>query len=423
MTKKLIRQIWNERRLNAGMWLELLVVSIVLWFITDSLYVTLSTYYEPLGYDISHTYRMTVEMVPEDSPEYNSSISGYDGYMKTKRRFNALVEKHPDVEALGFSERGVHYSGSRNSTVLLYDTLSSTEATEYIVSPGYVKVFRFRGAKGESSEELAELLTSQTFLAGANIFPYPQIKDTYSLVNHQFELGNEREGLLSARLAGVVQPIRRDEFVSVYNRNCIVKSYMPYHGNGTDYWESRGQMFIRAKAEADHDFINRMKVEFTKDLRGQNLMIKDFIPVSELRRNAMRDKMDGMRNQMVIMGFLMLNVFLGLLGTFWYRTQQRRGEIAVHIAMGSNRRQVLVRLLSEGLLLLLFATLPALCADYWISGTDLPQLMEGKTFLPLRFGLTAALTFVLIAVMILAGILIPALRVMKMRPAEALHNE
>ena len=35
------------------------------------------------------------------------------------------------------------------------------------------------------------------------------------------------------------------------------------------------------------------------------------------------------------MGFLLLNIFLGLLGTFWFRTQQRRSEIALHKAHGA----------------------------------------------------------------------------------------
>jgi putative ABC transport system permease protein len=33
--------------------------------------------------------------------------------------------------------------------------------------------------------------------------------------------------------------------------------------------------------------------------------------------------------------FLLLNIFLGILGTFWFRTQQRKGEIALFKALAA----------------------------------------------------------------------------------------
>ena len=49
------------------------------------------------------------------------------------------------------------------------------------------------------------------------------------------------------------------------------------------------------------------------------------------------------------MGFLLLNIFLGLLGTFWFRTQQRRSEIALHKVHGASDMSIFTRLISEGL--------------------------------------------------------------------------
>ena len=56
------------------------------------------------------------------------------------------------------------------------------------------------------------------------------------------------------------------------------------------------------------------------------------------------------------MGFLLLNIFLGLLGTFWFRTQQRKGEMALMMAVGGSKQSVFFRLLSEGWLMLLLVT-------------------------------------------------------------------
>ena len=52
MNKKLLKQIVNERRSNAWLFVELLLVSIVLWYVVDYMFVTLYTYFEPRGFDI-----------------------------------------------------------------------------------------------------------------------------------------------------------------------------------------------------------------------------------------------------------------------------------------------------------------------------------------------------------------------------------
>ena len=123
------------------------------------------------------------------------------------------------------------------------------------------------------------------------------------------------------------------------------------------------------------------------------------------------------------MGFLLLNIFLGLLGTFWFRTQQRRSEIALRKALGSTNRDVFRRLLAEGMVILVIATIPAVIVDWNLAYAELNYWMNGTTLEPVRFIITVAITFLLIALMIVLGTYIPARKAMKIEPAEALHDE
>ena len=59
MNKKLFTQIRNEWRSNLWLALELLVVSVVMWYIIDLLYCRLATYMEPRGFDTEHCYLIT----------------------------------------------------------------------------------------------------------------------------------------------------------------------------------------------------------------------------------------------------------------------------------------------------------------------------------------------------------------------------
>ena len=123
------------------------------------------------------------------------------------------------------------------------------------------------------------------------------------------------------------------------------------------------------------------------------------------------------------MGFLLLNIFLGLLGTFWFRTHNAVRRIALHKAHGATDRAIFSRLLSEGILLLAIVTPVALLIDYNLAHLELTPGGTVRTLEWDRLLLCAAISFVLIALMIVIGIGIPARKAMKVQPAEALHDE
>ena len=75
--KQLLKQIYNERRSNAFLWIELLLVFVVLWYIVDLVYVTLHIYYQPMGFNIENTYvlRMNLSLIHISEPTRLGMIS------------------------------------------------------------------------------------------------------------------------------------------------------------------------------------------------------------------------------------------------------------------------------------------------------------------------------------------------------------
>ena len=59
------------------------------------------------------------------------------------------------------------------------------------------------------------------------------------------------------------------------------------------------------------------------------------------------------------MVFMLVNVFFGIIGTFWLRMQNRKGEIGLRMALGAHRITLERYMYTEGLCLLAF-TLPLL---------------------------------------------------------------
>ena len=70
MTKKLLTQIKNEWLSNLWLVLELLVVSVVMWYVVDYLYTRAATYLEPRGFNIEHCYLIELGELTPKSPDY-----------------------------------------------------------------------------------------------------------------------------------------------------------------------------------------------------------------------------------------------------------------------------------------------------------------------------------------------------------------
>lgn len=70
MIKQIFKMIWNQRRLNGWIWMELLVVFVALWYLVDMFVVQLYSYTRPMGYDITNCWKLSFDVYPEDADEY-----------------------------------------------------------------------------------------------------------------------------------------------------------------------------------------------------------------------------------------------------------------------------------------------------------------------------------------------------------------
>lgn len=418
MNKKLFTQIRNEWRSNLWLALELLLVSVVMWYIIDLLYCRMATYLEPRGFDTEHCYLINMGVLTDKSPDYTP----YSDTHKQSDEVRELVERlrrRPEVEVVSLSLSAYPYNGSNGSAEVDYDTLHAPRWTiRRIATPDFVRVFRYQGARGETSEQLAEILERGDFLASDNLYRKYGVPMTSLVGKKEFYLFGDTTQ--TYRLGAALQNVRWDDYSQastsysmVYNMNLLPD----------DWINADNELCIRVRADRDQNFMENLKADSEKQFRIGNLYISDIKSFKDIRRSFQQGDTSQMRILVVGMGFLLLNIFLGLLGTFWFRTQQRRGEIALHKAMGATDGAVFGRLISEGIFLLLIVTVPAVIIDIVMAHFELNSWRNGTTLEWSRLAFCVAATFVLIAAMIGVGIGLPARRAMKVQPAEALHDE
>lgn len=412
MTKKLLTQIKNEWLSNLWLALELLVVSVVMWYVVDYLYTRAATYLEPRGFNIEHCYLIELGELTPKSPDYMPDKSRDDTHADIAELVERL-RRRPEVEAVSLSQNSYPYNGSNSSGEVRYDTLQSPEWTiRRMVTPDFVRVFRYQGTRGETPEQLAEMLERGEFLASDNLYRKYDHKLT-EFVGKRFQLFGDTTK--TYQLGAALQNVRYHDYDQARSSYCFLAKQSFYYVGL--------ELCVRVREGQDNNFITKLKEDSESQFRIGNLFISEIRSFHDIRRNFQQAWTNDIRNYVMGMGFLLLNIFLGLLGTFRFRTQQRRSEIALHKAHGATDGAIFRRLLSEGLLLLAVVTPIALVIDWNLAHMELNSWRNGTTLEWDRLLLCAGISFVLMALMIAIGIGIPARKAMKVQPAEALHDE
>ena len=412
MTKKLLTQIKNEWLSNLWLALELLVVSVVMWYVVDYLYTRAATYLEPRGFNIEHCYLIELGELTPKSPDYTPNKTRDDTHADIAELVERL-RRRPEVEAVSLSQNSYPYNGSNSSGEVRYDTLQSPEWTiRRMVTPDFVRVFRYQGTRGETPEQLAEMLERGEFLASDNLYRKYDHKLT-EFVGKRFQLFGDTTK--TYQLGAALQNVRYHDYDQARSSYCFLAKQSFYYVGL--------ELCVRVREGQDNNFITKLKEDSESQVRRGNPFISEIRSFHDIRRNFQQAWTNDIRNYVMGMGFLLLNIFLGLLGTFWFRTQQRRSEIALHKAHGATDGAIFRRLLSEGLLLLAVVTPIALVIDWNLAHLELNSWRNGTTLEWDRLLLCAGISFVLMALMIAIGIGIPARKAMKVQPAEALHDE
>lgn len=419
MIKILLKQIWNERKSNAWLFGELLVVFVVLWYVVDWTYTTARTYYEPLGFDIENTYLLRLSVKTDkcgtyDTDTVHTNHAGQDMLEIVKR-----LRRLPEVEAVAISENARPYTGSNSSISFKVDTLEFG-MLKRPVTTDFFQVFRYENVDGTGWQNLAKEFERQSVVVSENFFP-KSFKGDRTLLNRRVADLDDTTNVY--RIVAVTKKVRYDDFWANYNdRYAAVlmsdEELIDYGSSNLSWLE----ISLRVKPGTPDDFPEKIMKASDSQYAVGNVFILSVKPYSYIRDTFNLSSVNNVKNRMWMMGFLLVNIFLGIIGTFWFRTQQRRSELGLRIAMGATRRSLWNGLNGEALMLLTIAAIPALGICFYLGYSDITSNWPIEWGV-LRFVTGAVITYLLIAAMIVLGIWYPALQVMHIQPADALHEE
>lgn len=417
MIWKVLKQIWKQRSVNVWLWLELVVVFVCLAYLVDYLYINTCTYLAPFGYDTEHVYRVYLSKVTSESEEYvanepeGAELEQLQTVMQRLRAF-------PGVEVVSASSYGHPYNmgysnGSRGiDTVWVHGHI-------FTVSAPFFEVFRIPDSRGQIEPLMASALEENTLIISQETERKFAL-DGVSALGQGIKMWGDDEA--SATVRAISADVRYDELSPPYPVyfSCLSEAEV-LRKNGTG-----AEICIRVRPEADgRDFFSNFRNEMRKQLRIGNIYLMDVLSFKDLRTNyyRMNGSINEIKTYLAGFSFLLINIFMGVIGTFWIRTQQRRSEIGLHIALGSSRLNVRRMLFFEGTLLLMLAAIPAFLITGNLIYLDLFVKTDAEVLATGRFVVGHAITFGVLLVMILVGIYFPARQAMQVNPATALHSE
>ena len=172
------------------------------------------------------------------------------------------------------------------------------------------------------------------------------------------------------------------------------------------------------------DYGQQFLKEMKRQLIAGNYWVSDVVSYRDIRADFLANsKETNNRKLFSALGvFFLVNVFLAVIGTFWFRVNRRRSELGLRMAVGSTRSGIQTLMIGEGLVLLTLAALPALlvCANLvWMDLLSTTVMPAGT----LRFLVVSLITWLALALTIILATWYPSHKASHLEPAEALHYE
>ena len=407
MKRKLISQMRNEWRSNVWMSVELIVVGVVLFVIFEIFAVLAYIHEPPKGIDFSDIYIGRIGCVDKSSSSFRQYPDSLHNYTTDLEMLKTNLSGNPYVESVGTGNNAIPYNYNYSGTIIATTSNDSTiyyRANQRCMDPDMVKTLRLTGYNGESSDKLAKMIDEGMMLISTLD---NEDFDSDLWVGHDVYYGADSANVY--QVGGLINGIRRVDYEPLYGGVII-------HDVPDDRIPS--EIAIRVKPGKGREFMESLDESY---LEFGNIYVSDVMSIENRKDEAHRQFTSMMRNLTVCALFLMIAVFLGILGSFWYRTQQRIPEIALRKVNGATDRDILCRFMAEGLMLLLVSApvialivalvLPKFSLDESITT---PAWLEWTMF---------PVTMVALGLMIVTGIACPAFKAMKTNPAEALKDQ
>jgi hypothetical protein len=293
----------------------------------------------PPGYDITNTFRLKLAVLNRMAPGFVTDEQRTTSEEEDLVKLMEQVRLSPEVEEVCATFYSSPYSNGNSWTNIEpvgVDTANLVSRNFQVrrVTPEYFTVFRVKDKEGND-------ILPQLQAGGSSLVISADMEAQFfggqSGVGRKVKVGNSTE---ETPVAAVSQPLRPTDYE-------VSRPFYYAVVTGNDFTEIAGsfgastvELCVRMKKDYTPDEMNIFLESISDRLIVNNLYVYGSKKFTLQREEQIRHYSNQIKIRMSLMAFMLVNVFFGVAGTFWLRTQYRRGEIGLRMAMGSSRRGV-----------------------------------------------------------------------------------
>ena len=431
MWKLILKNLWSRRRRNGWLLAELILVAILSWYIFDPVMVVTYERHLPLGYDADRLCMVSVGMLPQEAPGYEPQAADSASLMQTYLNLVDRARQHPDVEqatpVLSFVYPGAMGNGT-SSFIAEGDSVAHTALfIEFLPHTHFFETYGFQSGKGSmSAAQLSDLDNGDYYIMTEDLLE--GMFRTHIYRNQRCWKVNGTDTCYTA----VNGTVKSCKYLS--DKRPVPIVFMPLQNPDIRSSLDDMRIVVRLKEGVRMErFLHDFRPWMLRQLRIGNLYARELQSYDEI--NAAREFSDSTvlyRRSLSIALFFLVNLCLGVIGTFWMQTRTRREEVGVMLSYGATPHRIRLLLLGEGTALTTLATFIG-CFIYlqyaFSEGLNTgSSLMEAVTpswvdNFGLHFFFVSLMVYVILLLVVWIGIYIPARRISSISPTEALRDE
>ncbi len=400
MFKHLFKLIWNKKKQNFLLIMEMLISFMVMFAVFTLVVFCYYNYRQPMGFNYENVW--TVSFTPPENIKRADSVEMFHDALKKQ------LLSMPQIKAVSFSGSNVPFAMSTHNTRINTKNHQDVESFVYNIEDTYKDVLNLHVLEGRwlskadipskyvpvvISKNLKEQLFG-TDIAIGKIIGEPDFNSPSGASIDRY------------RVIGVVDNIKdKGEYHAIENG-----LYMQMDSLWNNW---AGNMVIKVTPNADAAFEGKL-FKTLSDAIGTSIEIehldKKLIDINKVM-------LVPLIITSIIAGFLIINVALGLFGVLWYNINKRKAEIGLRRAVGATGNAVSKQLVSESLVL---STLSLIVGFFFAVQFPLLNVFDLSASIYVT-AIVLAIVFIYLLVFICS--IYPGRQAAAIFPATALHED
>ncbi|MCI0485843.1 MAG: ABC transporter permease [Blastocatellia bacterium] len=397
MIKHLIKMVWNRKRVNFLMTLEIFISFLVLFaVILFAVYYT-DNYRQPLGFEYRNVWNVSIDRSGIDNKGETVGPEIPPSHLLSNVRDFDEVEDAAGVSLAPYSLSNSNSVIEHNGRTIWYGFNRVTDSFKDVMGLTIV-AGKWFGPEDDGANWQPVVINQRL---ARDMF------GSEDPVGKNFPTGNDTD---ITRVIGVITDFRQDgEYAGLDNylffRNDI---------NGAEASPLQN-IVVHVRPGTTAAFEEKLIERLQATARDWTF---DIEPLTSMREQVSQIRLIPLIAAGVVAGFLMIMVALGLVGVLWLNVTQRTKEIGLRRAKGATARKIHTQILGELVVIASFGLMLGIIVVVQIPILDVISFISARVY-----AYSLSISVLLIYILTLLCGLYPSRLATRVQPAEALHYE